>query len=294
MRLPSATFHLQTGVEAQDFASLYTYRFECLNTELGRFMIAVFFALSQEIASLKSKVNILKKMRYANATFYQSEFCGFPLTLVQTGIGKNVSEIIQYLSKCFRIQLMVSSGFAGSVNPEVGVGDLVIGKHVLYSSQEELEREIQIDSTLSCDASIADLAFRLCNNEVFKSHYGNILTVNKIIRHASLKKHVGNQTSAIAVDMESFAIAERAHAMGIPFVVTRAISDGVDEDLEIRENMVTEGGNINISATARHLLNKPHHIPYLNRLRKQTKSATDTLSTFFPNFITQIYNSLLT
>ncbi|MBM2833098.1 MAG: 1 protein [Candidatus Brocadiaceae bacterium] len=257
-------------------------------------MIAIFFALSQEIACLKSKVNILKKIRYAHATFYQSEFYGFPLTLVQTGIGKNVSEIIQHLSKCFRIQLMVSSGFAGSVNPEVGVGDLVIGKHVLYSSQEELEREIQIDSTLSCDTSIADLAVRLCNNEVFKSHYGDILTVNKIIRQASLKKHVGNQTSAIAVDMESFAIAERAHAMGIPFVVTRAISDGVDEDLEIRENMVTKGGNVNISATARHLLNKPHHIPYLNRLRKQTKSATDTLSAFFPNFITQIYNSLLT
>src|SRR3990170_6891061 len=273
----------------------YPYRFEIPCTfKLGRFMIAIFFALSQEIACLKSKVNILKKIRYAHATVYQSEFRGFPLTLVQTGIGKNVSEIIQYLSKCFRIQLMVSSGFAGSINPAVGVGDLVIGKHILCSSQEALQGEIQIDSTLSCDTSIADMAVRLCNNEVFKSHYGDILTVNRIIRQASLKKHVGNQTSAIAVDMESFAIAERAHAMGIPFVVTRAISDGVDEDLEIRENMVTEGGNVNISATARHLLNKPHHIPYLNRLRKQTKSATDTLSAFFPNFITQIYNSLLT
>src|SRR3990167_2107122 len=181
MRLPSATFHLQTGVEAQDFASLYTYRFECLNTELGRFMIAIFFALSQEIASLKSKVTILKKMRYAHATFYQSEFRGFPLTLVQTGIGKNVSDIIQHLSKCFRIQLMVSSGFAGSINPAVAVGDLVIGKHVLYSSQEALEGEIQIDSTLSCDASIVDMAVNLCGNAAFKSHCGDILTVNKIV-----------------------------------------------------------------------------------------------------------------
>ena len=273
----------------------YPYRFEIPCTfELGRFMIAIFFALSQEIACLKSKVNILKKIRHAHATFYQSEFCGFPLTLVQMGIGKNVSDIIQHLLKCFRIQLMVSSGFAGSINPAVGVGDLVIGKHVLYSSQEELKGEIQIDSTLSCDATIMDLAIKLCGNDAFKSHCGDILTVNKIIRQSSVKKHVGNQTSAIAVDMESFAIAERAHAMGIPFVVARAISDGIDEDLEIHENMVTKGGNVNISATARHLLNKPHHIPYLNRLRKQTKSATDTLSAFFPNFITQIYNSLLT
>ena len=78
-------------------------------------MIAIFFALSQKLVCLKSKVNILKKIRMPMPYSTQSEFRGFPLTLVQTGIGKNVSEIIQHLSKCFRIQLMVSSGFAGSV-----------------------------------------------------------------------------------------------------------------------------------------------------------------------------------
>ena len=257
-------------------------------------MIAVFFALSQEMASLKSHVNILKKIRHTHAIFYQAEFSGFPITLVQTGIGKNVSEVIHQLSKYFRIQLMVSSGFAGSVNPEVVVGDLIIGKHVLYSSREISEEEIHIDSTLSCDASTVDLAVKLSSADNLKSHCGDILSVDKIIHQSSIKKHIGTQTSAIAVDMESFAIAERANAMGIPFIVVRAISDGVDEDMEISENMVTMGGKVNIPATARYLLNKPHHIPYLNRLRKQTKLAVNTLSSFFPNFITQIYNSLLT
>ncbi|MEK7290724.1 MAG: hypothetical protein AAB013_02315 [Planctomycetota bacterium] len=107
-------------------------------------MIAIFFALSQEMASLKPKVNILKKIRHAHATFYQSEFCGFPITLVQTGIGKNVSAVIQYLSKCFRIQLMVSSGFAGSVNSDVCVGDLIIGKHVLHSSRKYLKETFRL------------------------------------------------------------------------------------------------------------------------------------------------------
>ncbi len=257
-------------------------------------MIAIFFALSQEMAALKPRVNIIKKIKYAHATFYQSEFCGFPLTLVQTGVGGNVSEIIHYLSKCFRLQLMVSSGFAGSINQAVGVGDLVIGKNVLYSSQEELEGEIRIDSMLSCDASVVALADTLRRNDAFTYHCGDILTVDKIVRQSSVKKYIGSQTSAIAVDMESFAIAECANALGVPFVVARAISDGIDEDLEIGENMVTEGGNINIPATARHVLMKPHRIPYLSRLRKQTKSAVNTLSAFFPNFITQIYNSLLT
>lgn len=256
-------------------------------------MIAVFFALSQEVASLKPHVNILKKIRYSHAIFYQAEFCGFPITLVQAGIGKNVSEIIHQLSKYFRIQFMISSGFAGSVNPRIGVGDLIIGKHVLSSFSEVSEGEIRIDATLACDASAVELAVKLGSTDSLQWHCGDILSVDKIIRQSSLKKHIGNQTSAIAVDMESFAIAERANAMGIPFVVVRAISDGADEDMEICENMVTQGGRVNISATARYLLNKPQRIPYLNRLRKQTRLATNTLSAFFPNFITQIYNSLL-
>ncbi|MEP9412657.1 MAG: hypothetical protein HRF42_14940 [Candidatus Brocadia sp.] len=256
-------------------------------------MISIFFALSQEMASLKSQVNIVKKIRYAHAVFYQVEFHGFPITLVQTGIGKNISDIIHYLSRCFRIQLMISSGFAGSVSHEVGIGDLIIGKHVLYSTQETPDGIIKIDSTLSCDASIAELAATVSKADNLKSHYGDIMSVNKIIRQVSAKKRIGFQTSAIAVDMESFAIGERANAMGIPFVVVRAISDGADEELEIYEDMVTAGGDVNIPATVCYVLKKPHRIPYLNRLRRQTRSATNTLSIFFPNFITQIYNSLL-
>ncbi|MCF6157207.1 MAG: hypothetical protein E3K32_01240 [wastewater metagenome] len=257
-------------------------------------MIAIFFALRQEIESLRSQVNILRKVRYAHAVFYQSEYCGLPITLIQMGVGKNVQEIIQQLSKQFKIQLMVSSGFAGSVNPAVTVGDLVIGKQVLYSFQEELEGEIQIDSLLPCDPLVVSLATKLCNTDTFKLYCGDILTVNTIVRKSSTKKHIGTQTSAVAVDMESFAIAEQANAMGVPFIAIRSISDDMNEDMEINENMVTKGGNVSIPATALHLLNKPHHIPYLNRLRKQTKLAANALSVFFPNFITLIYNSLLT
>src|SRR4030067_3750362 len=100
-------------------------------------MIAVFFALSQEIASLKSRVNILKKIRYAHATLYQSEFCGFPIMLVQGGVGQNMAETVRNLPNSFRIQVMVSSGFAGGINPGVGVGDLIIGRRIFHTPQEE-------------------------------------------------------------------------------------------------------------------------------------------------------------
>jgi adenosylhomocysteine nucleosidase len=257
-------------------------------------MITIFFALSQEISCLKPKVNIIKKTRHANALVYQSEFYGFPLTLVQTGMGKNVPEIIKYLSKHLRIQLMVSSGFAGSVKQTVEIGDLVIGKHVLYSSQKTFGRNIKIESALTCDRPFVDLAIKQSSTANIKAHCGDILTVNNIIAQSSTKKQIGDATSAIAIDMESYTIAEQANMMGIPFIVIRSISDGVNEDVEVNENMVTNHGNVNVSATMLHLLKKPHKIPNLNRLRKQTKHAKSSLSAFFPDFITQVYNTLLT
>ena len=173
---------------------------------------------------------------------------------------------------------------------------MVIGKHVLTHPRKHWKGEIQIDSTLSLQMHQSWIwLLILCGNDAFKSHCGDILTVNKIVRQASSVKTCWKSKLPHS---RRYVILRNWQNGHTPWeflcCYTCNFVDGVDEDLEIRENMVTEGGNVNISATARHLLNKPHHIPYLNRLRKQTKSAQTLYPQFFPNFITQIYNSLLT
>jgi len=257
-------------------------------------MIVIFFALSQEIKSLKSRVNTLKKVHFGQAIFYHSEFCGFPLTLVQTGIGKDVSDILRHLSKSFRIQLVVSSGFAGSLRNEISGGDIVIGKRILRSLQEGLSGKIPSYSTCSSDNSMVRTATDIGTTRNFCVHSGDILTTNDIIRSSSVKKRLGDQSAAIAVDMESFIIAEQAHALGLPFITIRAISDGVNDDIKISDRLITEKGNVDIPAVVFYILKKPYRLPELNRLRKQTKAATTALSLFLPDFITKIYNTLLT
>ncbi|MBM4054440.1 MAG: hypothetical protein FJ264_07185 [Planctomycetes bacterium] len=256
-------------------------------------MIVIFFALSQEIASIKSKVNILGKIRFGHAIFYHAEFCGFPVALVQTGMGQNVSSVLQHLSQKFRIQLIISSGFAGALQSGIDVGDIVIGKKVLYATEETFEKKALSNSSLPCETSISDEVPGFPNSYRFKVHYGLVATTNRILHLSSDKKLLGNNTSAIAVDMESFMIAEQAHILGIPFVVVRAISDRADENVDICENLVTREGKINVPAVVFYLLKKPYGILALNRLRKQAKSATSSLSAFLPDFITQIYNTLL-
>ncbi|MCF6148948.1 MAG: hypothetical protein E3K37_09835 [Candidatus Kuenenia sp.] len=256
-------------------------------------MIVIFFALSQEIASLKSKVNLLGRIRFGHTIFYHAEFCGFPLALVQTGMGQNVFPVLQHLSQQFRIHLIISSGFAGALRSEIDVGDIVIGEKVLYVTDETPMKETQSNSVLPCESSIVDVANELSGRCQLKVHYGIIATTDKIIHLSSDKKLLGNNTSAIAVDMESFMLAEQAHTLGIPFIIVRAISDRADENVEVCGDIVNEKGKINVPAISFYLLKKPHGILALNRLRKQAKSATHSLSIFLPDFITQIYNTLL-
>lgn len=257
-------------------------------------MIAILFALNRELASLKPLVTVRKKVTYAHAIFYQSEFQGLPVTLVKTGIGKSASAAVQYLLNQYKIQLIVSSGFAGSINPSVNIGDIVVGKKVLHTSQSTLDGKIQVDSQYCTATSIVDLAMRLNYNNFFTLHCGDILSVDNIIYRSSTKHNIGRQTPAIAVDMESFTIAALASTAGIPFVTIRAISDGVDEDLRIKENMITHNGKVNLFATLLYILSKPHHILYLKHLSRNIRHATRTLSAFFPNFIQETYNLLLT
>ncbi|GJQ49437.1 5'-methylthioadenosine nucleosidase [Candidatus Kuenenia stuttgartiensis] len=256
-------------------------------------MIVIFFALSREIVSIKSKVNILGKIRFGHITFYHAELYGFPVALIQTGIGQNVSSVLQHLSQQFRIQLVISSGFAGALRPEIDVGDLVIGEKVLYVTDETLGKKAHSSPVISCESSILDVARELSGSPRFKVHYGIIATTNKIIHLSSYKKLLGNTTYAIAVDMESFLIAEQSHNLGIPFIVVRAISDRADEDVAVCENLVNEKGNINVPAVSLYLFKKPYSIFTLKNLRKQAKFASRSLSEFLPDFITQIYNTLL-
>ena len=197
------------------------------------------------------------------------------------------------LLNSYRIQVMVSSGFAGSINPGVGVGDLIIGRRIFHTPQEEFNGEIEIDSTHTCDDALVTMASRLSSAGGFKAHCGDILCVNKVVSQAAAKKQLGIRTSAICVDMESSIIAARAHELGIPFVAIRAISDGMDEDMEVSESVITKGGNINIPRCGIPPAEQTAPNPGYEPAPQSNQARKKTLSKFFPDFITQTYNSLL-
>lgn len=255
-------------------------------------MIAVVCAMSTEVAPIKAQMNILKTFREDSATFYQAEFNGFPITIVQTGVGRDkATTATRRLLKLFKIHFVISTGFAGGLQKEINIGDLIISKNALYTKHVEHKEAV---FKLPCDATFIRLAMDIGNEKGLKIHEGDVLTVDEMIAQSRVKMLLGENSSALAVDMETAFVGQIASNASIPFVSVRTISDDVKDDILVDyKRFVDEGGNVKIRSALLQALNIVPHALYLRRMHKKAKIAAGTLAVFLPHFITSIYNQIL-
>ncbi|HLG30659.1 MAG TPA: 5'-methylthioadenosine/S-adenosylhomocysteine nucleosidase, partial [Candidatus Brocadiales bacterium] len=216
-------------------------------------MIAVVCAMSSEVEPIKAQMNVLKTFCEESATFYQAEFNGFPITIVQSGIGRDkAAAATGRLLQLFKIQLVISAGFAGGLQKKINIGDLIIAKNVLYTKhvehqtqQSERPGELKAVSSLPCEPSFVRLAMDIANEEGLKIHVGDIVTVDEMIAQSKTKTLLGEKTSALAVDMETAFVGQVASNAGIPCVSVRSISDDVADDIVVDfRRFVDDAGNV--------------------------------------------------
>ncbi|MDX2082182.1 MAG: hypothetical protein SFU53_15465 [Terrimicrobiaceae bacterium] len=106
-------------------------------------------------------------------------------------------------------ELIVSAGFAGALQANVPVGTIVVGANFT-------------------DAGILD-ALRECPDLLA----GDLVTVTSILSSAEAKRRLGEETGALAADMETAHLHDIAKREGIPFLSLRGISDSMEQDLPV-------------------------------------------------------------
>ena len=62
-------------------------------------------------------------------------------------------------------------------------------------------------------------------------HVGGLCTADRIIRLPDEKRKLGEESAALAVDMETFAVAEVCRRRNLPLIAARIISDAVGDQL---------------------------------------------------------------
>ncbi|HEX6113131.1 MAG TPA: hypothetical protein VFZ10_12530 [Geminicoccaceae bacterium] len=156
---------------------------------------------------------------------------------------------------------LVSFGLAGGLAPELRTGELLLPEMVCSDgpvpwSVDRLWRE-RVHARLAGGG--------------FAPKAGIIAGSDGIVATTADKRSLFEATGALAVDMESHAVAAVASAAKIPFLVLRALADPADQVVpQVAREALRPDGRIRIRATFGGVLRQPGELIPLLRLARQS------------------------
>jgi len=165
-------------------------------------------------------------------------------------------------------QQLISWGCAGALAPHLMAGDLILPHSILLSDNTLLE----------IDLIGREQVIKILNHSI--PYYSDKLLESQQMISAALDKATAYQnSSAIAVDMESGAVARVAHQANIPFVVLRSIVDPANFSLPYAvQYALNDQGNIAMSKLLLYLCMHPSELPRLIKLSQHFNAAKKTLN----------------
>ena len=196
-------------------------------------IIGVMGAMPEEIRLLYEKMTDRGEETAAGVTFYTGTLAGRRAVLCCAGMGKvNAACGAQLLITKFGAGALIFSGIAGNMTDKIGVGDVVIGKTLLY---HDAERRMIAESwphlqEFTGDAAMIAAAEAACAEAGVKYIVGKIATGDDFVGDSATKNAIAAKCAPDCVEMEGAAVAHLAAKYGAPCVVLRAMSDNADEN----------------------------------------------------------------
>jgi hopanoid-associated phosphorylase len=161
------------------------------------------------------------------------------------------------------LQLVVSWGICGGLDPRLRPGDLVIGTEVISD-----RGHIVADESV-----MLSLQARLANAEAH-AFVGRMSATRSPALTPRNKAELRTATKALAVDMESGLVGRFAIERRTPFAILRAVSDPADRNLPpLVLKAVDADGRINISAVIGNLIRSPGQFPGLIAAARDSSRA---------------------
>ncbi len=222
------------------------------------------------IAALPAEANCLtkKKLNVCSPVEIQQD-----IFLCLSGMGYDSARRSSQQLIELGIDALISWGLAGSIDVSLKSGDLLLARNVTGNEQSW--------------ATHADWLNKLqieCQHSSFSTLNADIASVSDICASISDKKNLSLKSGAIAVDMESSAIAELAATNNIDFLVIRAIADDADTSIPDAVLKYTDSlGKPDPIPFLLSCLKKPGQLKDLIKLAKCYKQALKTLKHIAPD-----------
>ncbi len=236
--------------------------------------IAIIGAIKDEIAGIKNQMQITDTLRLPTGNAFVGEWQGVPIVLVRSGMGRDrARRALVEVAERYDLKEIISIGYAGALDPSLEVGDLVVADKI-----------IEMDSSRSDE----DMKSYSLNKEILNTtgeiHRKILLTVDRVAATPQEKKKLRQKYSAVAVDMETSALAEEAKARNLSFISVRAITDTADQELIDCSYLVEEDGEVSKLKAGWHVLTHPGDLKGMIELGQHAKIATANLTEFLRQY----------
>ncbi len=201
-------------------------------------MIGIIGAMEEEVEKLKAAMERPKITEAASLTFYEGTLFGRDAVVVTGGVGKvNAAICAQALVDRFGVDVLLNTGVAGSLDPAIDIGDLVISTDVLHHDMDasalgDPAGQVPRMDTFSfpADEELVQKAVAAGQRADPDIHIfaGRIASGDQVIAAAEEKARIFGNFHALCAEMEGAGVAQAAYVNHIPFVIIRAVSDRAD------------------------------------------------------------------
>lgn len=236
--------------------------------------VGIVFALSQESGCFVDRLSGVSTTHGHGFVARDGRLSDKRMIVIESGVGREAADrATEALIVAHRPRLVISAGFAGGLKDDILKGHVVMADSV----QSESGKRWSID-------------FRLDQSAFSGVHVGPLVTVDRIVGTSSEKRKLHDCTRAIAVDMESIAVAEKCRELSTPFMSVRIVSDGVKDELP-RElsRLITKPTRVRqVGFALGAMLRRPSVAKDLVKLQQSALDLSERLAKFLSTLLSQL------
>lgn len=207
-------------------------------------MIGIIGAMDKEIALLKSSLEEMYSVKYADKVFYIGKMQDKEVVLVKSGIGKvNAAMTTVLLLNEFDIDYVINIGIAGGLTP-VTEASMVVAGRLCYSDVDA--RDIdglpygqmpEEELFIYPDEALRKQALELLESEEEEEEIvfeGTLVSGDQFVTNPEKLEPIQSVVEdVVACEMEGMAIGVVCEKFNTPFLSIRGISDVINNEEQV-------------------------------------------------------------
>lgn len=197
--------------------------------------IGIIAAMQEELDEILIIMNQISEKNIYDITFYEGKINQRNIVVVKCGVGKvNAARTTQILIDRFNVKYVINLGSAGALNPDLNIGDIVIGEKLIQHDFDITAFNHKkgyitgVGDYIPCDNKLIkkfETVANNLNNKEYKVITGIIASGDIFCTEIKMKEKIYSKFNADCVEMEGAAIAQVCYLDNVPFIVVRSISD---------------------------------------------------------------------